>query len=473
MSNILAEEKYEFSWIGKREAAKLAETLTKKVFSEDKSDGVNCDCTENLFIEGDNIDGLKLLQKTHLGKVKMVYIDPPYNTGKDFVYRDDLKHSDWCSMMYPRLKLAKKLLSDDGVIFISIDDNELFNLKMICDEVFGEENFVNCIAVKMSEATGVKMTHQNKRFPKLKEYILFYKKKNFNGFVCIDKYRQSVWDRENNIFLENMTQKIRDELIQYKEKDELYQNDINHINKLLKNVKKVSLSSKIKELRIPKDKLNDWLFDNAYRIIKTVGSSSLSKVVNKIDKLPNQEIACNLSNDNVLFFYITDFNRDAKEPRLRVIFADENIYKNPCDFWQDIKTSGAIALEGGIKYKNGKKPLKLLTRLIKMTTSKNDIILDFFAGSGSTGHAVMEQNAQDNQTRKFILMQTQESLDENYKNSKGEVKNDISEAIKILDKIKKPHYITELSKERLRLSGNQVLSKNKSVDIGFKVIKIK
>ena len=469
----MLEEKYEFSWIGKSDSLKLFEQLSDKILEEDKPDSIDWEKTENIFIEGDNLDGLKLLRKSYAGKIKMIYIDPPYNTGKDFVYRDDLKHSDWCSMMYPRLKAAKELMSEDGVIFISIDDNELFNLKLICDEVFGEENFINCIAVKMSEATGVKMSHQYKRFPKLKEYILFYKKKDFNGFVCIDKYRQEVWDRENNIFLENMTQEIRNELIFYKEKDELNSADIQYINnKLLKNIKKVPLKSKIKELKIQKEKLNDWLFENAYRIIKTVGATSLARIVKGLSKLPEQEIACNLSKENVLFFYITDYNLRAKDPRIRVIFADENIYKNPCDFWQDIKTSGAIALEGGIKYKNGKKPLKLLTRLIKMTTEKDDIILDFFAGSGSTGHAVMEQNSIDNQHRKFILIQTQEDLDENYKNSGDDTKNDIAEAIKILNDIKKPHYITELSKERLRRSGKQVLKNNKNVDIGFKVYKI-
>ena len=465
----MLEEKYEFNWVGKRKSIEEAVKPTKKSLTEDRVSSVNWDKTENLFIEGDNIDGLKLLQKSYSGKIKMIYIDPPYNTGKDFVYRDDLKHSDWCSMIYPRFKLAKDLLSDEGVIFISIDDNELYNLKLICDEIFGEDNFINCIAVKMSEATGVKMSHQFKRFPKLKEYILFYKKKNFNGFLCIDKYRQDIWDRENNIFLENMTQELRDELIKYKEKEQLSIKDIDYINKLIKRVKKISLSKKIKELKIPNEKLNEWLFDNAYRIIKTVGSTSLSRVVKGLRELPRQEIACNLSKNGVLFFYITDYNKKAKDPRLRVIFSDENIYKNPCDFWQDIKTSGAIALEGGIKYKNGKKPLKLLTRLIKMTTTKNDIILDFFAGSGSTGHAVMEQNSIDNQTRKFILIQTQESLDENYQKSKAETKNDIYEAIKLLDKIKKPHFITELSKERLRLSGKQVLKKNRKTDIGYKV----
>ena len=178
----------------------------------------------------------------------MIYIDPPYNTGNDFVYRDDYRdnienykritgqideegkvistntendgryHTNWLNMMYPRLRLARNLLTEDGVIFISIDDDELFNLKKICDEIFGQENFVNCIAVKMSEATGVKMSHQKKRFPKLKEYLLFYKKNNFSEFLCIDKYKQEIWDKENNIFLENITKQDREKLIFYTEK---------------------------------------------------------------------------------------------------------------------------------------------------------------------------------------------------------------------------------------------------------------
>ena len=347
-------EYYGLNWIGKQKAILDAETLTSKSLLPCIKESLNWDDTQNIFIEGDNLDGLKLLQHDYSEKIKMIYIDPPYNTGNDFVYRDNLKHSDWCSMIYPRLKLAKKLLSQDGVIFISIDDNELFNLKLICDEIFGEENFVNCIAVKMSEATGFKMNHQKKRFPKLKEYILFYKKNNFSGFKRIDKYKINEWDRENNIFLENMTPELRDELIKYKEREIHTQSDLKHINKLLKNIKKVSLSSKIKELNIPSAKLNDWLFDNAYRIIKTAGATGLLEAVKNLESIPNQEIACALSKDGILFFYITNYNKTIRDPRIRVIFADENIYKNPCDFWQDIKTSGSIANEGGIRYKNGK-----------------------------------------------------------------------------------------------------------------------
>ena len=269
------DEKYELTWVGKQASKAMASSPISKIFVADTESSVNHAETKNLLIESDNIDGLKLLKKNYLKKIKMIYIDPPYNTGKDFVYTDNLKHSDWCSMMYPRLILAKELLADDGVIFISIDDNEVFSLKIICDEVFGEENFVNCIAVKMSEATGVKMNHQLKRFPKLKEYILFYKKNKFNGFRCIDKYKQEVWDRENNIFLENMTKELRETLIQYKQNKNVKPDDIDYINKLLKHVKKVPLSDKLKELKISKTKQDEWLFENSYRIIKTAGSTAL------------------------------------------------------------------------------------------------------------------------------------------------------------------------------------------------------
>ena len=496
LKNILGEfidtdgEKYSFTWKGKTEQIRISQTPSSAELKPCKEESVDWDNTKNIFIEGDNLEALKLLQDSYRDKIKMIYIDPPYNTGNDFVYKDDFKesfsrgkelnletearyHTNWLNMMYPRLRLAKNLLKDDGVIFISIDDNELYNLKKICDEIFGSENFINCIAVKMSEATGVKMTHQYKRFPKLKEYILFYKKNSFNKFVCIDKYKQDIWDNENNIFLENMTKKMREELIAYQEKDVVSAKELERVNNILKNVKKVSLAEKIKELKLPENKIQEWKFENAYRIIKTVGSTSLTQVVKGLPQLPKQEIGANLSKDNVLFFYITDFNKKAREPRLRVIFADENIYKNPCDFWQDIKTSGAIANEGGIKYKNGKKPLKLLNRMLKMTTKDDDIILDFFAGSGTTGHAVMDLNAKDGGKRSFILVQLPENLDESYQTAKGEWKKDIKEAIALLDEIDKPHLLTELSKERLRRSGDAVREQNPAVDTGFRVYKLK
>ena len=500
------DEAYEFTWVGKKAAIVEANKPIRKTLRPCPEESVDWDTTENLYIEGDNLEVLKLLQESYLSKIKLIYIDPPYNTGNDFIYRDDYKqsideyedavglydeegnrlfrntetngrfHSDWCSMIYSRLLLARNLLKDDGVIFISIDDNELENLKKICDEVFGAENFVNCIAVKMSEASGVKMNHAKSRYPKLKEYLLFYKKGSFTQFVTIDKYKINEWDKENNIFLEGMTAEIREMLQDLEEKEINDQNDADLANQLLKKVRMISLSEKIKSLSINDRDLEEWLFDNSYRIIKTAGSSSLAKLVKSKPAIIGQDIAAAVSNNGVLFFYITNFNTETKQPRLQVIFADSNIYKNPCDFWQDIKTTGAIASEGGVNYNNGKKPLKLLNRIVKMTTSGDDIILDFFAGSASTAHSVLEMNLETKDHRRFIMVQIDENLDESLKKADGNTKKTIEETIDFLDSINAPHVLSELGKERIRRSGNKIKDaesiSSQNIDCGFRVLKL-
>ena len=341
---------------------------------------------ENLIIKGNNLLTLHTLETQFRGKIKLIYIDPPYNTGNDsFGYNDNFNHSSWLTFMRNRLEIAKKLLRDDGVIFVQCDDNEQAYLKILMDEVFNSTNFVNCISVKMSEATSVKMAHAKLRFPKLKEYLLFYKKNNFSGFYEIDKYRHSFWDNENNIFLENFTAKQRKLLIDLEEKEINNDKDVRIAIEILSKVEKVSLRQKIKEMNFNTfdDEFN-WKFENSYRIIKTAGAANLAKKIKESDDLPKQDISAFLSSDNILFFYFTDFNRTVRDPRFRVIFADSNIYKNPCDFWQDIKTSGAIADEGGVKLSGGKKPEKILYRLIKMITTDNDIIMDYHLGSGTT-----------------------------------------------------------------------------------------
>ena len=460
-----------------------------------------------IYIEGDNLEVLKLLQESYLGKVKMIYIDPPYNTGNDFIYRDDYAmtaeeyeeqsglydeetgerlfkntdsngrfHSDWCSMIYSRLMIARNLLAEDGVIFISIDDNEVENLKKICDEIFGAKNFVNCIAVKMSEASGVKMNHAKTRFPKLKEYLLFYKKENFTKFITIDKYKIEEWDKENNIFLANFTKENRSILQELEEKEINDEADVFLANKILKEVKMVSLSEKLKEFSKDDKAIKEWLFENSYRIIKTAGSTSLAKLVKSKPRIFGQDIAAAVSNKGVLFFYITNFNTETRQPRLQVIFADSNVYKNPCDFWQDIKTTGAIAEEGGVNYNNGKKPLKLLNRIIKMTTTKDDLVLDFFAGSSTTAHSVFEMNKETNGKRKFIMVQINEDLDESLAKADGNTKKTIEETIAFLDEIEKPHILSELGKERIRRAGKKIKEENplstQDLDIGFRVFKL-
>lgn len=229
------EERYQFTWPDKKKSVLLANAPINKTLRPCREESVDFDNTENLYIEGDNLEVLKLLQETYLGKIKMIYIDPPYNTGNDFVYEDDFAqstdeylansgqfdedgnrlvknidsngrfHTDWLNMIYPRLKLAKDLLTDDGVICIQIDDNEYSNMKKICDEIFGAENFMTTIAVKMSEPTGMKMAHASVRLPKLKEYIVTYKrgKDSIINSVLIPK---DHWDNEYKTVLEGINQ---------------------------------------------------------------------------------------------------------------------------------------------------------------------------------------------------------------------------------------------------------------------------
>lgn len=341
--------------------------------------------TDNLIIKGNNLLALHTLKEEFAGKVKLIYIDPPYNTGNDsFGYNDSFNRSTWLTFMRNRLYAAKALLSKDGMICVQCDDNENAYLKILMDEVF-ENRFLNNVAVKMSEASGVKMNHAKGRFPKLKEFILMYKMPNFNGFIAVDKYEQKEWDPENNIFIDNLTEEQRSKLIELEAKEINDDTDVIKANEILKKAKKISLATKLKELDFEnEDEKNEWLFKNSYRIIKTAGSSSLATLVKSLDNVPKQDIAAAVSKKGVLFFYITDFNRDTKQPRLQVIFADSNIFKNPCDFWQDIKTTGAIAEEGGVKLSNGKKPEKILYRLIKMITNEGDVVLDYHLGSGTT-----------------------------------------------------------------------------------------
>ena len=495
------DERYDFTWVGKRAALQEAAKPIRKTLRPCPEESVDWENTKNLYIEGDNLEVLKLLQNSYMGKVKMIYIDPPYNTGNDFVYHDDFHqsaeeydehnkddegnryrkntdsngrfHSDWCSMIYGRLLIARTLLSEDGLIFISIDDNEVRNLRSICDEVFGADNFVNCIAVKMSEASGVKMNHAKKRFPKIKEYALLYKKSNFSGFCMIDKYPIDSWDSENNIFIEDFSLEDRKVLEELEIKEENNQEDSTIANSILSHAHLIPLGEAKKKYNIQNDD-EQWLFNNSYRIIKTAGSSSLAKLVKSLPSIPEQDIASAVSPKGVLFFYITKFNRETKQPRLQVIFADSNIYKNPCDFWQDIKTTGAIASEGGVNYNNGKKPLKLLNRMVKMSTKDEDIILDFFSGSATTAHSVIQQNIEQSMHRKFIMVQLDEDLDESLKIADGENKETIKDTIEFLDSIGKPHKLTELGKERIRRSAERIREENpkaSAYDMGFRVFK--
>ena len=386
------------------------------VLTEDKKRFIDNGGEVNFLIEGDNLAALKLLEKTHRGKIDLIYIDPPYNTGnKDFVYNDSyvdatdtFRHSKWLSFMKKRLEIARRLLSAKGLIFISIDDREQAALRLLCDSEFSEENFVNQICVKMSEATGVKMTHTKQRLPKLKEYVLVYSR---NGDIDIRPIRvqKEKWDDEYNIFCDGISEQDICELKSIRDKEVRTKAEMDKCDRIMQKIKYKTVSAAMRDFAVSKsDDETKFKIDNAWRIVRTVamagGGKKIADQKRKDSGLSSFVIE---TKEKKLYFIKGDYSKDSAQPRIKLLFADDYLTYNPCDFWQDIKTTGLEA-EGGVTFLNGKKPLKLIERIVGMI-GENATILDFFAGSGTTGHAVMNLNAKDGGKRKFILVTNNEN----------------------------------------------------------------
>lgn len=407
-------EIYELSWAGKSEARREIQKRTTATLRPDTANSVNWDATQNLYIEGENLEVLRTLQKAYFGKVKMIYIDPPYNTGNDsFVYPDDYSerlaeyrartsltdeagflnkqdmwkkntkengqfHSVWLSMMYPRLFLARNLLREDGVIFVSIDDNEAADLKLLMDEIFGEDNFVNNISVKMSESSGVKMSHVDKRLPKIKETVFLYKKNDFSKINAI-KQKKSSEDGTLEKYLK------------------YYSNVIENFEDSIENWKISKISDYLRNQNInpDKDAIKSFQISNAQRVIYRTNNPSLTDLNFKTATAPVK------SSQGIDYVWW-----EGKQMLFLADYIDEYI----CDLWTDISTIN-LNKEGATEFKNGKKPLKLLNRCLKLATDKNDLILDFFSGSGTTAQAVLELNEEDGGNRKFICVQMPEILE--------------------------------------------------------------
>jgi len=448
-----ADEKYGLNWHGKRRARQLALTPSAGTLRPCPEDSVDWDTTKNLMIEGDNLEVLKLLQKSYAGKVKLIYIDPPYNTGKDFVYPDDFKdnirnyleltgqvdggrritsnteasgrfHTAWLNMMYPRLCAAHALLADDGLIVTSVDDGELDNLRKLYSELFGEDNFVvQIIWRKRSTPPNDKIIGANH------DYI-----------VCVARSIETV----------RLNLRRRSE-----EQVSRYQNPDNHPKgdwapgDLLANVKG---GRYVESLYFPI--VNPTTGESHYP--SNNGNWRFSR--DTIDRL--------LQNDEIWF------GPDGKgKPKLKRFLAevkDGVTYPSIWDF-VPLNTSGTMEMQelfGNPTVFESPKPVGLLLELIRLGSSIDGIVLDFFAGSGTTGHAVMAQNAADGGKRRFILVQLPEPLDG--KNISQKVAADFCE------KLSKPLNIAELTKERLRRAAKKIKDENPlfSGDFGFRVFKL-
>jgi adenine-specific DNA-methyltransferase len=437
-----ADEKYGLNWHGKRRARQLALTPSTGTLRPCVDESVDWDGTQNLMIEGDNLEVLKLLQKSYAGKVKLIYIDPPYNTGKDFVYPDNFQdniknyleltgqveggqkissntdtsgrfHTDWLNMMYPRLKLARNLLSQTGSIAIQIDDNEFHNLIELMNEIFGQENFISTIVIKMSHLSGMKMTHIEQKIPKIKELLVIYAKSR-DSFALNPVCEPCTWDEAFDRYTK----------IVLNPNDQIEEWSIANIS-----TQTIGMNAKARE---------KWCVDNSNHIFRTAVNDSLSDTP-RDGKIRRVKTATGLErlvlNKEELLF---------ARPRMKKIGGVWTPALALGDIWTDIGINN-LHNEGGIPFANGKKPLKLIRRLVDMLCSgseMNPLVLDFFAGSGTTGEAVLSQCEQDTSKRRYVLVQLPEPLDPSNKDQKT--------AADFCEQLGKPLVLAELTKERLR-----------------------
>ena len=453
------DEAYEFTWVGKKAAIVEANKPIRKTLRPCVAESKNWDTTENLYIEGDNLEVLKLLQESYLGKVKMIYIDPPYNTGNDFIYADDFKmeseewkvesgewseegdrlfkntdtngrfHSDWCSMIYSRLLLARNLLTDDGVIFISIGDEEVENLRKIADEVFGEANFRNQIIIRRGAKS---LQAQFATWDKLgqgHEYILFYTKNSQYRFPKqmkpLEEGKAGGW---NNHWRGTDRPTMRYELFGF--------------------------TPDSGQWRWSKDRSLKAI-ENYERMLSETGCDSNSVTQEIIDSWYSQQVED------------LDLLRKSStgKPEHYIAPANDTLLNSS---WMDllVGSSSEIGQLFDTKVFDTAKLTQTISRAIKFT-DKESIILDFFSGSATTAHAVMQLNAEDGGHRKFIMVQLPEKCDEKSEAYKAGYKN-----------------ICEIGKERIRRAGEKILkeqlannnstlnSPNSKLDIGFRVLKL-
>lgn len=381
-------QKLELTWIGKDKTIKVE----PRILIHDETKDYGDKNTDNMLIYGDNLLALKALEQEYAGKVKCIYIDPPYNTGSridadgnEVGYDDNLEHSTWCNMMYPRIQLFKKLLMDDGLLAIQIDDTEFAYLYMLVAEIFGRDN-IKIICVKMSEPTGVKMASVKKvgSIPKLKEFIILAKPNGIKNLE-LEYVPKEKWDREYKTVCLNVTKENLNFIKDILENEQRNEQDIKQVAKLAQCMKFSPVQDVCKE-ESGLEVSDEWLYNNAWRITQIVtltgGARDIAKQIKK-EKNILQGAFPIVTPNNKMYLIKGDFNVNTDLPRCKVLFADKYLTTSPGDFWQDIKTTG-LDNEGTVKFKNGKKPEALIKRIIKMATKKGDLVLDSFLGSGTT-----------------------------------------------------------------------------------------
>lgn len=440
------EERYQFTWPDKRKSILLSNAPIAAALRPYREESVDFDTTENLYMEGDNLDVLKLLRETYLNRVKMIYIDPPYNTGKDFVYEDDFAeevggflsrdgqyddqgnrltpnldsngrfHTDWLNMIYPRLRVARDLLTDDGVIFISIDDNEQENLKKVCNEIFGQQNFIAQLIWERAYSP----KNDAKYISNSHDYVLMYAK-NINNFV-IGRLERT---EEANARYNNPDKDPRGD---WKPGD--------------MSVKTYNAAYDY-PITLPSGKVVEPPTGRCWRFPKNAFEEAVK----------DNRIWFGASGDSVpqVKRFLTELKYDGMAPT-SIMF-----YKDVGHSQEGAKEVTALLEAGAF---DGPKPVRLLRRLLTLANlEKDSIVLDFFSGSATTAHAVMQMNAEDNGKRKFVLVQIPELCAKDSEAEKAGFKN-----------------ICEIGKERIRRAGKKITTDSPltmgSLDVGFRVLKL-
>ena len=459
------EERYQFTWPDKRNAIRLANAPTTKTLRPCREESVDFDNTQNLYIEGDNLDVLKILRENYLGKVKMIYIDPPYNTGNDFVYNDNFSqtsseyiaesgqfdsdgnrlvlntesngrfHTDWLNMMYPRLKVAKDLLSDDGVIFISIDDNEVENLKKVCDEIYGSINFISQICL----VNNIAGRSDSKHIAKAHEYILIYQKSDefISCGMPLSDEQLSEYKFEDNRGKYRL-QGLRKRGSGARREDRPNMFYPIYYNETTKEISSIPISDCT--CIIPK------LSDN------TEGRWRWGKETfeNNIDRIEIRLVSGRDEYDVFERVYLNNYG-DIKTTKMKSFLLEAS-------YTSDNATSN---FRGVMEPKvfDSPKSVSLIKDIVRFSNSDGAIILDFFSGSATTAHATMQLNAEDGGNRRFIMVQLPELTDEKSEAYKARYKN-----------------ICEIGKERIRRAGKKVKEEAgihaQNLDIGFRVLKL-
>lgn len=487
-------EKYELTWAGKQNAKKIAqEDIVGRTLKYIPEESKNADTTENLYIEGDNLEVLKLLRQNYYGAVKMIYIDPPYNTGNDFIYKDSFNmdvresniaegsisdggehliinnksqnryHANWLSMVCSRLKIAKDLLTDDGMIFISIDDNEVDNVIKIANEIFDEQNFINIITVK-TKVGGVSGSSEGKSLKDATEFIIAFAKNKNNVNLKPVYLKTKLFDRIKSYELEGKSWKYTSIVTNLSDKVLIKEDEQRKIKYYgYKTLETMSVNAFAEKNNISVEDVYNQYADKIFQTTNAQ-SSVRQTVMEEMKGLDYPMIGCEYipikgKNEGSIIevLYKGDHRR-------MMMFLSDAVEKVEGEYyyldkvttlWDDIQYNN-LTKEGRVEFPNGKKPIKLLQRLVQMSTEKDSLIIDYFSGSASTGHAVMQQNFEDGGNRHFILIQLPEKCE-----------GELSDGFKYTT-------ICKLGEERLRRSGEDIqsISKDILIDIGFKVFNI-